>query len=233
MSVVLTEYYGWHLSLGLVEYHRVLNWQHQLVNLRREGMVRDTIITVEHPPVVTVGRDGHPENWADLKEQPVFIERGGDVTYHGPGQAVVYFIFNLARRGKDLHLFMDQIQEGVIRALAEYGVAAERGKENTGVWVDGRKLASIGIAVKHWISFHGVAVNINTELKEFERIHPCGLESSVMTSLRNQLGREVPLPEFVEKLVGHYGDVFETVFTPVSLDELAEDVESQDGGGHV
>ena len=233
MPAVLSTLYGWHLELGRVEYGRVLAWQRRLVKLRAEGFIRDTIITVEHPPVVTVGRDGHPEHWANCDVEPVFIERGGDVTYHGPGQLVVYFIFNLARRGRDLHRFLHDIQEGVIRLLGRYGVTAGRSEENTGVWVGGKKIASIGVAVKKWISFHGAAININTELSEFERINPCGLESSVMTSLRELIGRETDLWDFAHRLVDEYAAVFQTTFTPVTLEELAEDAESQEGGGHV
>ena len=228
--------YGWHLEVGTADYERVLEWQHGLVKLRKEGFARDTIITVEHPPVITVGKDDNPDNYADCPIKPVQIERGGDVTYHGPGQLVVYFIFNLTRRGRDLHLFMDSIQEGIIRTLAEYGIAAGRGDENTGVWLgeegksEGRKIASIGVAVKHWITFHGTAINLNTDLSAFEQINPCGLEPGVMTSLQRELGREIDKAEFTDRLMAHYGDVFATKFTPVDLETLAEDVESQSGG---
>ena len=222
--------YGWHLQLGRVEYARALAWQHGLVRMRREGFARDTIITVEHPPVLTVGKDDNPENYARCGITPVQIERGGDVTYHGPGQLVVYFIFNLTRRGRDLHKFMDDIQEGIIRTMAEYKLEAARGSENTGVWIDKKKIASIGVAVKHWITFHGTAINLNTDLSAFEQINPCGLESSVMTSLNKHHGKDIDMDVFTRQLLGHYGDVFQTRFTPVDLEALAEDVESQSGG---
>jgi len=136
------------LDVGREEYDRVLEWQHGLVSMRQEGLARDTIILVEHPPVITVGKDGHKENFAGLPSKPHFVERGGDVTYHGPGQLVAYFVFNLSRRGRDLHQFMNNIQEGIIRALANYKVDAKRGEEYTGVWVGEKKIASIGVAVK-------------------------------------------------------------------------------------
>ncbi|MBD3257336.1 lipoyl(octanoyl) transferase LipB [candidate division GN15 bacterium] len=222
--------YGWHLELGRVDYARALSWQHGLVKMRKDGFARDTIITVEHPPVLTVGKDDNPENYAHCDIEPVAIERGGDVTYHGPGQLVVYFIFNLARRGRDLHLFMDNIQEGIIRTLADYDVEAARNSENTGVWVGKKKLASIGVAVKNWITFHGAAVNLNTDLSAFDQINPCGLEASVMTTLADQTGGEIAMSEFAAKLLSHYASVFETEFTPIDLASLAEDVESQSGG---
>jgi len=222
--------YGWHLELGKVDYEQVLSWQHGLRRMREQGFARDTIITVEHPPVVTVGRDGHEENYADLKIPPVKIERGGDVTYHGPGQLVVYFIFNLTRRGRDLHLFMDNIQDGIISALADYKIDAEKGDENKGVWTGGNKIASVGVAVQKWISFHGAAINLNTDLAAFDQIHPCGLDSAVMTSAKKMLSKKVNLLTFSRKLVKHYGRIFNTDFTPIDLESLAEDVESQAGG---
>lgn len=230
MVSVTRQKFGWHLDLGEVEYTQALAWQHGLVKMRREGFARDTIVTVQHPPVITVGKDDNPDNYAHCELKPIQIERGGDVTYHGPGQLVVYFIFNLTRRGRDLHRFMDDIQEGIIRTLAEYDINASRSTENTGVWVDRRKLASIGVAVRHWITFHGAAVNINTDLKAFDQINPCGLDSTVMTSLKTLKGRKVSIANFSKKLLANYVDVFETEFSPVSLESLAEDVESQSGG---
>lgn len=221
---------GWSLELGKISYERVLDWQRGLVTMREHGLARDTIITVEHHPVVTVGRDGHPENYAGLEEPPVMVERGGDVTYHGPGQLVVYFVFNLTRRGRDLHLFMQGIQEGIIEALADLGIAAARGEEHTGVWVKEKKIASIGVAVKHWITFHGAAINLNTNLADFSRINPCGLEAGVMTSAHALLGREVDLKQFSRAIIKKYEKVFATDFAPVSLESLAEELESQSGG---
>ena len=109
------KFYGWVLRLGRIEYERTLEWQRGLVKLRKDGMARDTLILVEHPPVVTVGKDGHKENYASLKEKPFFIERGGDVTYHGPGQLVAYFICNLTRRGKDMHVYLDKLQDNLVK----------------------------------------------------------------------------------------------------------------------
>lgn len=230
MAYSLDQRYGWVLQLGRVDYKRALAWQHGLVKMRKEGMARDTIILVEHPPVVTVGRDGHIENFDKCEIEPIKVERGGDVTYHGPGQQVAYFIFNLTRRGRDLHQFMDDIQQGVIKTLESWDLTGRKDDEYTGVWVDKRKIASVGIAVKNWITYHGVAINVNTNLAEFTQINPCGLEADVMTSVKDLTGNNVPLSEFSKVLIEQYSRVFDTTFSPVQLDELAEDVESQAGG---
>ena len=224
------EFLGWVLDLGKVEYERVLDWQRGLVKLRRDGMARDAIILVEHPPVVTVGKDGHCENYDQLETQPLEVERGGDVTYHGPGQLVVYFIFSLARRGKDIHGFMSGIQDGIIQALATIGIEGRKDDEFTGVWVGQKKIASVGIAVKNWISFHGAAINLNTNLGDFKQISPCGLDAAVMTSARELSGKEIDFKDFTKSLLEAYVEIFNTDFYGIKLEEIAEDIESQAGG---
>ena len=223
------KYFGWLLNLGKIEFERTWNWQKGLVKLRKEGMARDTIFIVEHPPVITVGKDGHEENYKDLPEKPFFIERGGDVTYHGPGQLVVYFVFNLGRRGKDLHKFMADIQQGIIEALNEIGIKAKPGDEYTGIWVEKSKIASIGVAVKNWITYHGAAINLNTDLSEFKQINPCGLDSEIMTSASKLLDKKVDLKSFADILLDKYSDIFDTDFYPIDLEQIAEDIESQSG----
>ncbi|HOD65608.1 MAG TPA: lipoyl(octanoyl) transferase LipB [candidate division Zixibacteria bacterium] len=230
MSVYTPRPYGWVLEVGRVEYERALAWQRGLVKMRREGMARDTIMFVEHPAVCTVGRDGHEEHYRNISSAPVFVERGGDVTWHGPGQLVVYFIFNLARRGRDLHAFMTAIQQGIVDALAEWEIAARLGEEYTGVWVGPKKIASIGVAVKKWITFHGAAINLNTDLREFAQMEPCGLSADLMTSAAEQLGRPVDMQAFAQALLRGYAERFHTQFDPVALEAIAEDLESQSGG---
>ncbi|MBK7140939.1 MAG: lipoyl(octanoyl) transferase LipB [bacterium] len=230
VTVAQDKMLGWVLQAGTIDYERALEWQHGLVKMRQQGLARDTLMLLEHPPVITVGRDGHDANFKDSNITPYFIERGGDVTFHGPGQLVVYFVFNLTRRGRDLHKFMDDVQEGIIRALAEYGIKAERGVENTGVWVGKKKIASIGIAVKHWITYHGAAINLNTKLTEFNKINPCGLNAKVMTSAKRLLKKPVEMEQFRRVLLDKYGEVFGTDFSPIDLESLAEELESQSGG---
>lgn len=221
---------GWVLDLGTVEFERTLGWQRGLVKLRHEGMARDTIIFVQHPPVITVGKDGHRENYDDPQCQPVFIERGGDVTYHGPGQLVAYFIFNLARRGRDIHTFMANIQDGIIAALKDIGIDSEKGDEHTGVWVRQKKIASVGVAVKNWISFHGAAINLNTRLEDFQQISPCGLDPETMVSAGKLLAKEVDIESFAAGLLDKYSAIFNTTFYRIKLEDIAEDIESQAGG---
>ncbi len=223
------KYNGWLLELGKVDYQRVLDWQRKLVKLRKDGMARDTIITVEHPPVLTIGKDGHPENFNNTKLKPIAIERGGDVTYHGPGQLVVYFICNLTRRKKDMHLYVDKLQDGIIEAFKEYGVDARKDDTNTGVWVGDKKLASLGVAVKQWITFHGVAINLNTDLSDFRQINPCGLTSDVMSSLAQVTNKKIDMTKFSEIIVDKYAEIFDTAFYKIKLEEIAEDIESQSG----
>lgn len=234
--------HGWVIHLGRRDYGQVLNWQRSLIPLRKRGLLRDTLIFVEHDPVITLGKQTSKENILSLDSEetrlPQYeIERGGDVTYHGPGQLVCYQIFDLARRGKDLHKFIRTLEQGIIDALAEFAVLGKRVSGFTGVWVDTaqgeRKIASIGMAVKHWISFHGVAVNISTDLSAFAQLNPCGLRAEQMISLEKLLGRTVKLDEFSEKLALAYGKCFEMVFDEITVDVIAEDIESEEAGGHV
>lgn len=220
---------GWVLWLGRVDYERAHVWQRNLVRMRREGLARDTIMMLEHPPVVTVGKSGHEENYVQLKDKAVFVERGGDVTYHGPGQLVVYYIFNLTRRERNLRRFMDDIQTGIVDVLAQYNIHAKLGDEHTGIWVDERKIASVGIAVKNWITFHGTAINLNTDLNDFDNINPCGLKSSVITSLKKETGRKINMANFCNRLMKAYNEVFDMTFESIRLEELVEQMESQSG----
>ncbi len=222
--------YGWVLKGGLTDYRKALEWQHGLVSMRLEGLARDTIIILEHPNVITVGKDGHAQNFSDCKSEPIKVERGGDVTYHGPGQLVAYFVFNLTQRGRDLHRFMADLQQGIIDALKEIGIEGRPGDKQAGVWVGEKKIASVGVAVKRWISFHGVAINLNTDLAEFRSINPCGLQSDVMTSAAEILGKEVDIDQFGKLLLEQYSRIFVTGFEPVDLESLAEELESQAGG---
>ncbi len=229
MSEIQHSLYGSVLWLGRVDYKRALGWQRKLVKMRKEGLCRDTLMMLEHPPVITVGKSGKEENYLKLKDKAVFVERGGDVTYHGPGQLVVYYVFDLTRRDRNLHQFMSNIQQGIVDTLSAYGVSAKRGTEHTGIWVEDRKIASIGIAVKNWVTFHGAAINLNTNLEDFQNINPCGLSSTVITSLKKEIGKEINMNEFCTKMVSAYDNVFQMKFETVYKEELAEQLESQSG----
>jgi lipoate-protein ligase B len=183
------------LDLGLKDYAVVLELQRKLVDLRAKRLIPDTLIIVEHPHVFTVGKAVPGETPNQIDGVPVFrIERGGQWTYHGLGQLVGYPILDLNARGRDIHRFLRAIEETLILALGDFGIVAGRGAQ-TGVWVGEKKIASIGAAIRNWISFHGFALNVNTDLSCFHKISPCGFHGSTMTSMKATLDREV---DFVE-----------------------------------
>ncbi len=173
------------LDWGVVEYGAARERQLELVAARQRGEAPDTLALLEHPHVITVGRTrAAMANVLAAGDVPVIeTERGGDVTYHGPGQIVGYPIVQLVEGERDLHKFLRNLEEGMIRTLAAFGVAAGRRAGATGVWVGDSKIASIGISCRKWVTFHGLALNVTTDLAQFTRINPCGFDASVMTSL--------------------------------------------------
>jgi lipoate-protein ligase B len=188
---------------GVLDYEEALERQRELVKLRQRDACGDIIVAVEHPHVITLGRRREAlGNVVAAAGVPVVeIERGGDVTYHGPGQLVFYPIVQLQEDERDLHLFLRNLEEGIIKTLARYGLEAGREEGKTGVWMKGRKLASMGIACRKWVTFHGLALNVNTDLSYFHRINPCGFASSVMTSVSAELGGdEVDMSEIKRHL---------------------------------
>lgn len=185
-----------HRDWGLREYREALAEMRELRRARRRGEIPDTLILVEHPAVITVGVQG--DDLASLPpELPVVpVERGGHSTYHAPGQLVGYPIVDLDARGRDVRRFVGVLEEVVIEAVASVGLTAGKVAGQRGVWVDGRrKIASIGIAVEEWVSFHGFALNVDLDLAPFARFRPCGLDGSQMTSVARELGRPVALSE--------------------------------------
>jgi len=222
-------FYGWRIYLGSRPYQAALEWQTRMVRYRLQGVIRDTIFFMEHPDVITIGRDCPDEDTSRLKDVEWHrITRGGGYTYHGPGQLVVYPIFDLRRRGRDLHRFIDDVEEGIIRAFAGYGLICRRHPDHTGVWVEDRKIASIGIAVKNWTSFHGAAVNLTTDLEKFKLINPCGLPPEIMTSAHKERGLAIDPVEFAARLTDHYADIFDTQLDDLDMDELAEMIQAEE-----
>ena len=191
---------------------------------RQAGTIPDTLILVEHPDTITQGRSAQPDNIIDAGDVPVFaIERGGDVTYHGPGQLVAYPIFHLRESERDLHRYLRGLEEVVIRTLADLGVVGTRRPGLTGVWTadesSPRKLASIGVAVRKWVTLHGLALNVNTDLVRFGAIHPCGLDASVMTSMARELGQPVVFAAVKGALTKHIAAVFDREWVhPAAVD---------------
>lgn len=188
------------IGLGRMPYLEALEIQRRLAKERIDKtQSRDLLLLVEHPPVVTFGRgfDARhlptPRELLTARGVEVFdIERGGDVTYHGPGQLVGYPIFDLAEHKQDLHWFLRRIEESLIRALGALDVSADRNPPHTGVWTAQRKIASIGIHVRQWVTWHGFALNVTTDLSYFDLIVPCGIPGVVMTSVAEELGERTP-----------------------------------------
>ncbi len=179
-----------------------------MVAERQRGERRDALVLVEHPHVITVGRTrGALANILAAGDvEVVEVERGGDVTYHGPGQIVAYPILQLEEGERDLHRFLRNLEEGMIRTVARWGVMGGREPGKTGVWVEGRrKIASIGIACRKWVTFHGIALNVTTDLGYFARIQPCGFDSAVMTSMARELGRDIAPDDVRAVLVEELG----------------------------
>lgn len=203
------------LDLGMVSYERAYYLQRKIHEFRREGRVDDVLLLLEHAPVVTVGRGGKRDNilvsdeFLQRKGIRIFeIDRGGDVTLHCPGQLVGYPIFDLRVHGKNIHKYLRNLEEVIIRSLKIYGIEGHRIENHTGVWVGEKKIASIGIGVKGWVAFHGFSININPDLSYFSLIRPCGLESGKVTSMSEISGRPVELRDFRQRLIEKFAEVF-------------------------
>ena len=188
------------VGLGRMAYAEALELQRALAQARIEKTIdRDLLLLVEHPPVVTLGRGFQrnslttPREFLEARGLDVFeIDRGGDVTFHGPGQLVGYPIFDLSEHRPDLHWFLRRLEEALIIGLADLGVEGARRERYTGVWTNGRKIASIGIHVKQWVTWHGFALNVTTDLSYFDLIVPCGIPDVVMTSIHRELVERAP-----------------------------------------
>lgn len=184
------------VELGLRPYGEVLALQRECAARRITGdLDEDTLILVEHPPVVTLGRRAADNKLPVTAEflaargiELFEVERGGGVTFHGPGQLVGYPIFDLRAHREDLHWYLRQVEEALIRALAELGIPASRNAGYTGVWTRGRKIASIGVHARSWVTWHGFALNVSTDLRYFDLMTPCGIDGVVMTSVERELG---------------------------------------------
>lgn len=203
------------VDLGRMDYAAAHAYQLERLGRRQRQEVADALVYVEHPHVITLGRSRAAEanilNPAGVEVVPV--ERGGDVTYHGPGQLVAYPILALQEGERDLHAFLRHLEEGMIRCLARYGLAAGREPGKTGVWIGGRKIASIGIACRRWVTFHGLALNVTTDLGYFHRINPCGFSAEVMTSIARERGDEaIALERVKQDLAAELGEVLHRHF---------------------
>ena len=199
----------------MLGYQNALQLQQERVTQRKAGEIPDTLLLLEHPHVYTLGRNARPENLLVPKERmaeagaPIFeTDRGGDITYHGPGQLVGYPILDLAKHRRDISWYMRSLEEVFVGVAADYGVHAGRLAGAAGVWVEDAKLVAMGVHVSRWVTSHGFAFNVNTDLSYFDWIVPCGLHGKRVTSLEKCLGREVPMDAVIEHVVEHFGKVF-------------------------
>jgi lipoate-protein ligase B len=206
------------MDLGLTPYVEVLARQQELVRLRLLGAVPDTLILVEHPPVVTLGRAKRRANLVldpdEIRRRGVeFFEitRGGDVTYHAPGQLVGYPIFDLRQHGRDVLLFCRGMEAALIAALADFGISASAVPGKAGVWVGDHKIASLGISVRRWVTFHGFALNVTVDLSGFEVIRPCGEDPGVMTSMAAILGGPISMADVRRRVAAGFAETFHLI----------------------
>ncbi len=202
-------------QLGLMDYAEGLRIQRDRVRERKAGAIPDTLLLLEHRHVYTLGRNARrehllagPEKLRELGAEVFETDRGGDATYHGPGQLVGYAIFDLDRHRRDLSWYMRRLEEVLIGVAGDFGLDAGRLSGATGVWVGNEKLAAMGVHVSRWVTSHGFAFNANTDLRYFDWIIPCGLRDKGVTSLRKLLGKPVEMEAVIERVVARFGKVF-------------------------
>ena len=202
--------------LATVTYENGMTMQERLVELRQQERIPDQLLLLKHPPVITLGRGGDAANLLAsrdaLKSAGIrFYEttRGGDITYHGPGQLVGYPIIHMGEGSRDVRKYVTRIEEVLIRTAADYGITAERREGSRGVWVGNEKIAAIGVRVARWVTSHGFALNVSTDLDHFRMITPCGIAGAGVTSIERRTGRSVSPDEVADRLLVHFGEVFQ------------------------
>jgi lipoyl(octanoyl) transferase len=216
------------VDLGLIDYMEAFDLQNKLLQLRQQDLIDDTLLLLEHPAVLTIGRSGHrsnlliPEEELNRRGVSVYdVNRGGDITYHGPGQIVGYPIVGLASMGKDIRVFVRNLEEVFIRLLdREYGIPAGRDPEHTGVWVGEEKITAIGLAVKRWVTQHGFAFNVNTDLSHFAWIVPCGIVDKGVTSIAARLGEPQDIQKVKKQTAEYFGLVYKREIEITGKDRL-------------
>ena len=210
---------GVFLDLGRIEYGAALELQRSLAARRAKGEVPDLLMLLEHDHVITLGRKTSPENFKPQGVPVYQVERGGDATYHGPGQLVGYPIVMLENH--DVRKHVRNIEEALMRAVRRYDIQGERMDGHPGLWVRGKKLASVGVAVTNWVTYHGFALNINTDLSYFNLIRPCGLDPTTMTSMERLTGDKAPFEEVKESVRAEFSSVFGRDFARRNVESLA------------
>jgi lipoyl(octanoyl) transferase len=221
----------WVVNLGLLPYGLACELQREVVAARKAGAIPDVLLLCEHPHVITLGRNGRRENLrasqhllAQMNVEFHATDRGGDITYHGPGQIVGYPILDLAEHRRDVRWYVSQLEEAMMRATDDFGVASKRAEGHHGVWIETsageEKLAALGVHLSRWVTSHGFAYNVSTDLRFFDLIVPCGIADKRATSLERVLGRSAATAEARARLVERFGEVFDRAMQEVSLEEL-------------
>jgi len=202
-------------DLGFIDYKEAWDLQKEIFSKRVSGEVEDYLLLLEHPNTYTLGKTAHRENLKGSEEYlkvnniSVYdIDRGGDITYHGPGQIVGYPIIDLNNWFKDTHKYLRALEEVIIKTCSDFGLDSGRNEKHTGVWIGDRKIAAIGIKVSRWITMHGFAFNVNTDLNLFNGIIPCGIQDKSVTSLSKELNSEISIQEVKDKLLNNFSNVF-------------------------
>ncbi len=215
-------------SLGLAEYGETLDLQRRIHRSRVACEIPDVLLLLEHLPTITMGKAGlssnvlvSPERLAELGISLFSIERGGDVTYHGPGQLVGYPIIDLRNRGSDIRKFVTDLEEVMIRTAADFSIRSARDPGHRGVWVGKEELGAIGISVSKWVTMHGFAFNVNTDLASFSFINPCGFADRRATSLARHLSAEVDLSTAAERLQRHFSSIFDTDLVVATKEQVS------------
>ncbi|MFL5497910.1 MAG: lipoyl(octanoyl) transferase LipB [Gemmatimonadaceae bacterium] len=223
----------WTVPLGRMGYGEALELQRSIARDRISGTIpQDVLLLLEHPPVVTLGRGAKEKH---LVASPEFlqskgvelfeVERGGDVTFHGPGQLVGYPIIDLKRHRQDLHWYLRTIEQALINTLEDYGIPGERNTAYTGVWTRGKKIASIGVHARDWVTWHGFALNVTTDLSYFDLIIPCGIDGVVMTSVARELGAEdISIQDLRDRISAKFAEAFDLTAVVTSRSALLETV---------
>ena len=214
-------------DLGLIDYKETWDLQKSLHQFRAENKIGDLLLLLEHPHTYTLGKTADKNNligsndYLSERKISVFdIDRGGDITYHGPGQIVGYPILNLTDWIQDTHKYLRALEQVIINVCIDYGLQGKRVEKYTGVWLDEKKICAIGIKVSRWITMHGFAFNVNTDLDYFSGIIPCGISDKQVTSLKHELKREINTQEIKEKIISNFLKVFD--FNQVEIKSLDE-----------
>jgi lipoate-protein ligase B len=217
------------VQLGRVEYAEALNLQMEICRLKSRGFERDVLLLLEHPPTITVGRNGNRRHLlaaeSELAARKVSVfeaDRGGDITFHGPGQLVGYLLLKLEAGERDVHRFMRNLEESLMRCLAAYRIDTTRHDKYTGVWTEQGKIAAMGIHIGRWISRHGFALNVNTDLTFYDMIIPCGIADKGVASMERLLSKPCDLWEIAGRFTKEFGQVFRRNMIWISESELSE-----------